>query len=203
MTAQVKVNEFLQAVKERRTVYGIGKASPISDARIEEIVSEAVKYAPSAFNSQSARIVVLFGDHHDKFWDITRNTLRKLVTGDFSQTDEKISGFQRGYATILFFEDQAVVKSLQSKFPRYKDNFPVWSQHSSGMLQYIIWTALEAEGLGANLQHYNPVIDNEVKQTWNIPEEWMLIAQMPFGEKLAEPGAKEFQPLETRVRFVK
>ena len=30
------------------------------------------------------------------------------------------------------------------------------------MLQLVVWTALEAEGLGATLQHYNPLIDDEV-----------------------------------------
>lgn len=203
MATEVKTNEFFTAIKNRRTIYGLSKESPISDSRIQEIVNEAVKYTPSAFNSQSARVVVLFGDHHNKLWDITKETLRKIVTGDFSSTEQRMSGFRSGYGTVLFFEDQKVIESLQNQFPLYKDNFPIWSHHSSGMLQFVIWTALEAEGLGANLQHYNPLIDDEVKKTWDIPQEWTLIAQMPFGKKTAEPGDKEFQPLETRVRFVK
>lgn len=203
MATEVQTDKFLAAVKNRRTIYGISGESSVSDSRIQEIVNEAVKYTPSAFNSQSARVVVLFGEHHIRLWNITKETLRKLVSGDFSKTEQRINGFRNGYGTILFFEDQTVVKSLQNQFPTYRDNFPVWSQQSSGMLQYVMWTALEAEGLGVNLQHYNPIIDDEVKQTWSIPQDWLLIAQMPFGKKVADPGEKDVQPLESRVRFIK
>ncbi len=61
--------------------------------KIKEIVEFAVKYTPSAFNSQTARLVVLFGEAHDKLWDITTETLRKVVgDGDFSGTQQK-NGF--------------------------------------------------------------------------------------------------------------
>ena len=52
-------------------------------------------------------------------------------------------------------------------------------------------------------QHYNPLIDDEVKTEWNVPANWKLIAQMPFGNPTAAPGEKEFQPLEERVKFHK
>lgn len=203
MATGVSTNQFLQAVENRRTVYGISKEVVVSDARIEEIVNEAVKNTPSAFNSQGARVVVLLGEEHNQLWDITTTILRRIVSGDFSQTEQKMNGFRNGYGTILFFEDQAVVQSLQNRFPLYKDNFPVWSQQSSGMLQYVVWTALAAEGLGVSLQHYNPLIDAEVKQKWSIPEEWKLIGQMPFGKPTAAPGDKVFQSIQSRVRIIK
>ena len=112
-----------------------------------------------------------------------------------------MDSFKAGYGTVLFFEDEAIVKSLQEQFALYADNFPIWSNQASGMHQLVVWTALEAEGLGASLQHYNPLIDDEVKKEWNIPENWKLIAQMPFGNPTASPGEKEFQPLEDRVKF--
>ncbi|NLD05714.1 MAG: nitroreductase, partial [Synergistaceae bacterium] len=71
---------------------------------------------------------------------------------------------------------------------------------SAGMHQFVIWTALSAEGLGASLQHYNPVIDNAVKKEWNIPEKWKLLAQMPFGKPVDKPEDKEVVPLEERVK---
>jgi predicted oxidoreductase (fatty acid repression mutant protein) len=49
------------AVLDRRTYYGISKESVVSDERIEEVINHAVKYTPSAFNSQSDKVVVLFG----------------------------------------------------------------------------------------------------------------------------------------------
>ncbi|KLA30666.1 MULTISPECIES: nitroreductase family protein [Bacillus cereus group] len=196
--------DFYTALKERRTYYGINKEVQVSDEKIKEIVEFAVKYTPSAFNSQTARVVVLFGEAHNKLWDITTETLRKVVgDGDFSGTQQKMDSFKSGYGTVLFFEDEAIVKSLQEKFAAYAENFPIWSHQASGMHQLVVWTGLEAEGLGASLQHYNPLIDDKVKSEWDIPANWKLIAQMPFGNPTAAPGEKEFQPLEERVKFHK
>ena len=194
-------NSFNQAVESRRTYYAIGKDSKVSKEEIKNVVEHSVKHVPSAFNSQSARAVVLFGDNHDKLWEIVRETLRKIVPAEaFASTDEKVNSFQNGFGTILYFEDQSVVQGLQEAFPLYKDNFPIWSLQSDGMLQFTVWTALEELGLGASLQHYNPLIDDEVRSTWGLPGSWKLLGQMPFGVPLADPGAKEFSPLDARVK---
>ncbi|MGG3890457.1 nitroreductase family protein [Metabacillus fastidiosus] len=198
------LTNFYEAIKKRRSYYGISSEAVVSDERILEVVNEAVKYTPSSFNSQSARVVVLLGENHSKLWNITTETLRKKVAAEnFESTEQKMNAFGSGYGTVLFFEDKEVIKSLQEQFPSYEANFPIWSQHSSGMLQYVIWTALEIEGFGASLQHYNPLIDEQVKKEWNIPASWDLIAQMPFGKPTAEPGEKEFKPLEERVKVFK
>lgn len=196
--------DFYTAIEERRSIYGISKEAVVSDERIKEVINHAVKHTPSSFNSQSARVVVVLNEQHDKLWNITKETLRNIVPADqFSSTEEKMNAFGSGYGTVLFFEDQEVIKSLQEQFALYKDNFPIWSQHSSGMLQYVIWTSLELEGFGATLQHYNPLIDDEVRKEWDIPSSWKLIAQMPFGKPTAPAGDKEFKPLEERVKFFK
>lgn len=193
---------FKQAVEDRRSYYAISKESTISDQELQGIIEHAVKYVPSSFNSQSSRVVLLLGNNHDKLWDITKETLRKIVPEEsFSSTEQKINSFKSGYGTVLFFEDQAVVEGLQKQFDLYKENFPIWSLQSSGMLQFTVWTALEAEGLGASLQHYNPLIDDQVKAEWKLPAEWKLLGQMPFGKPAAEPDAKEFAPLDSRVKI--
>ncbi|MGV2884010.1 MULTISPECIES: nitroreductase family protein [Paenibacillus] len=196
---------FFEALKNRRSYYGISKESTISDAKIQEIVEEAVKYTPTSFNSQTSRAVVLLGEQHDKLWNHTEEILREVVGNEeaFKSTAEKMAGFRSGYGTVLFFEDNNVIAQLQQNFASYADNFPIWANQSNGMLQLVIWTALEQEGLGASLQHYNPLIDEKVKQEWNIPENWRLIAQMPFGKPTATPGEKEFQPIEQRVKVHK
>lgn len=195
---------FLEAVEARRSVYAISKEAPISDDQIKEIVEAAVLHSPTSFNSQSSRAVVLLGEQHDKLWDITAETLRKIVPAEqFEGTAQKLSSFKAGYGSVLFFEDQAVVKNLQENFALYADNFPIWSNQSSGILQYVVWTAFSEAGLGASLQHYNPLIDDEVKETFGIPAEWKLIAQLPFGKTVTAPGPKEFQPIEERVKVLK
>ncbi|QQA18949.1 nitroreductase family protein (plasmid) [Bacillus cereus] len=196
--------DFYTAIEERRSIYAISKEQVVSDEKIQEVIHHTVKHTPSAFNSQSARVIVLLGEQHDKLWDITKETLRKIVPeNNFGSTEEKMNGFKSGYGTVLFFEDSKIVEELQEKFALYKDNFPKWSEQSSGMLQFAVWTSLEIEGFGATLQHYNPIIDDEVKKEWNVPESWKLIAQMPFGKPVAPAGEKEFQPLETRVKIYK
>lgn len=194
-------HNFNQVIERRRSYYAIDKASPISMEQIQTMVEHAVKYVPSPFNSQSGRVVILFGEQHDRLWEITREALRKVVPeASFAQTNEKIDAFQKGFGTILFFEDQEVIEGLQEQFALYKDNFPVWSNQSSGMLQFVIWSVLVDAGLGASLQHYNPLIDEQVKEEWKLPDKWKLIAQMPFGKPLAEPSDKEFSPLAGRVQ---
>ncbi|MGE7780077.1 nitroreductase family protein [Peribacillus sp. NPDC097264] len=194
--------DFWQAIEDRRSYYGISKEAVVPNSRIKEVIDHAVQYSPTAFNSQSARVVVLTGESHDQFWDITKETLRKIVDEkDFKQTEDKMLSFKNGYGTVLFYEDQSIVEHLQEQFKSYADKFPIWSNQSSGMLQFVVWTALEGEGFGASLQHYNPLIDEEVTKTWDLPRKWKLIAQMPFGKPTAEPGDKEIVPLDERVKY--
>lgn len=196
--------DFYEAIEKRRTFYGISKEAVVSDDRIKEVIEHAVKHTPSAFNSQSARIVLLLGDKHDKLWSITKEALRKIVPEDkFRSTEEKINSFANGYGTVLYFEDMSVVEDLQKQFALYKDNFPIWSQQSSGMHQFVIWTSLEIEGFGASLQHYNELIEEDVKKEWDIPNNWKLIAQMPFGKPVVNPDEKQYKPLEERIRIIK
>jgi predicted oxidoreductase (fatty acid repression mutant protein) len=195
---------FKEAIQSRRTYYGISDKSPITDEAIEDIVKHAVTHVPSAFNSQSTRVVLLLGDQHKRLWNIVMETLRQIVPATaFASTEDKVNGFAAGHGTVLYFEDDSVVKGLQDAFPSYAANFPVWSQQTSAMHQFAIWTMLEDAGLGVNVQHYNPLIDNEVRATWNIPATWRLIAEMPFGTPTEGPGEKTYAPLDERVKIYK
>lgn len=189
-----------KAIESRRTYYRISDKSPISNEEIKELIDFAVLNVPSAFNSQSTRVVLLLNENHKKLWDIVKDVLKKRISVEaFQATEAKIDGaFASGHGTVLFFEDEAVVEGLQKKFPSYSQHFPVWSQHTSAMHQFAIWTLLKEAGMGASLQHYNPLIDEEVIRTWKLNPRWKLVAQMPFGIPVSEPAAKEFQPLENR-----
>ena len=105
---------------------------------------------------------------------------------------------------ILFYEEPAALKKLQETYPLYADKFPQWSEHTSAMHQYMLWTALETEGFGANLQHYNPLPDQKVSEVWKLPAEWSLKAQLVFGQPAegAREGLPEKaqQPLEERMK---
>ncbi|WP_367105593.1 nitroreductase family protein [uncultured Psychrobacter sp.] len=189
-------------VEKRRSIYALGSNLPVSNDEIVKLVEHAVLHVPSAFNSQSARIVVLFGDDHKKLWDITEDKLRSIVNDEeqFAATKQKLDGFRAGAGTVMFFEDHSVVRDMQAAAPLYADKFPVWAHQTSAMHQYEIWTALASIDIGANLQHYNPIIDKEVASTWNIDEHWELNAQMVFGSIEQPAGDKEFKPVDERMK---
>lgn len=194
-----------EALKHRRSYYAIGNQTTLPDDAIEEILDFAALHIPSAFNSQSTRMVLLLKEHHQKLWQIVSDVLRQTVpAAAFSTTEAKIKkSFASGYGTVLFFEDRCEVENLQKAFPLYHEKFPLWSQQTSAMHQLAVWTLLEDAGFGASLQHYNPLIDEQVQQEWTLPACWELIAQMPFGLPLEPPGKKEFKPLCERVRVFK
>ena len=79
---------FAEALEHRRSYYSIGNVSPVLDEEVVHIVRTAVKNVPSAFNSQSTRIVLLLGDEHKKLWDIVKNTLKQRISPEaFVKTD--------------------------------------------------------------------------------------------------------------------
>lgn len=191
---------FIEVVKGRRSYYLLNKDAPISDDAIVQLVNDTVLNLPSFFNTQTARLVVLLKAEHELFWDMVGEVLKPIVPeADFPATEQKLGMFKAGYGTILFFEDPAPVKALQEAYPIYADHMPTWSEHTSAMHQFVLWAGLEAEGFGANLQHYNPVIDLKVQNHWKVPLEWKLRAQLVFGGKAGEAGEKTFKPLEDRV----
>ena len=192
--------QAIQTIAEqRRSVYALNKELPIAAAEVAKIVEHAVLHTPSSFNSQSTRVVVLFGAEHEKLWQFAEDALRALVPAEqFEATAQKMAMFKAAAGSVLFFEDQTVVEGLQAQFPSYAANFPIWAEHANAMHQYAIWTTLSAANIGANLQHYNPLIDNAVAKEWNIPATWTLRAQMVFGGIAAPAGEKAFNPLAER-----
>ncbi|KEY65934.1 hypothetical protein S7711_07739 [Stachybotrys chartarum IBT 7711] len=201
MAAKFNADTLIQLAKSRRTYYALNKELPVPTSRITDIVNELTLHTPSSFNSQSNRVLVLFGAEHDKLWDMTSDILKTIVPEEaWEPTAGRIAGFKAGAGTILFFDDQDVVNGMQAQFAAYADKFPGWASQSLGMQQILTWTALELEGLGANLQHYNPLIDQKVAETWKVPESWKLNAQLVFGGRAGEPGDKDFKPLEERVK---
>lgn len=196
---------FVDALANRRSYYAISPKSPISDREIENIVETVLTYVPSAFNSQSTRMVLLLGEHHLKLWEMVKDTLKKKMSAEaFVQTEAKIdNSFASGYGTILFFEEQEIVEYLQKSFPTYKENFPVWSHHTSAMHQLAAWVMLEDAGFGVSLQHYNPLIDEKVLEAWDLPQSWTLVAQMPFGLPTGEISEKEIDDLNKRMKVFK
>lgn len=187
------LSNFNQISAKRRSIYNIGKNIDIPDNQIFDVIKTAVKNSPSAFNSQSVRTIVLFNKKSDQVWNITENALAKLSKDPqtFNETKQKIASFRAGYGTILFLTDTSTVQKLENNFPSYADNFVDWSEQAIGGAQQAVWTALAELNIGANLQHYNPLIDNDIHQEFNLPTKWQLRAEMPFGSIEKPAGHKD------------
>ncbi len=198
-------SKLLEIEKNRRSIYALGKKISLSEDELIKLVSDIIKNAPSAFNSQTGKVLLLLNKNHEELWNIVENTLREVMgpDRDFTQTKAKMDMFKKAYGTILYFENNNKVKELQETFPSYADKFPQYSEHSSAILQILIWMGLAEQNIGANIQHYNPIIDEQVKRKWNIPDEFELVAQMPLGEILSPAGDKEYDDIKDRLKVVK
>ncbi|QPT40788.1 Nitroreductase family [Oligella ureolytica] len=192
---------FYELAKKRRSIYHLGKNIELSNDKLVKLIKDIVDQTPSSFHSQTSRVVILLGEEHDALWEITREKLRAIVGEEnFEGTDQKINSFKAAKGTVLFYEDKDVVSGLQKQFPLYADNFPIWSEHSTGLTQYAVWLALAEVDIGASLQHYNPIIDADVATRWDIPSNWVLRAQMPFGSIESPASEKNYLDEETRYR---
>ncbi|KAE8353399.1 Nitroreductase-like protein [Aspergillus coremiiformis] len=198
---------LLELVKSRRTYYGLKAESPISDNTIESIVQDSVLHVPSSFNTQTSRVVLLLKEEHQKVWDIAIKAMEGLVAAGQvpkemfeTQTKPKLEAFRAAYGTVLFFVDFDSLAPIKEKFAIYADKFDPFALESNAMSQYLVWTALESEGFGANLQHYSPLVDADIQKTWNLPATWKLDAQLVFGTPTSGPGDKEFAPIEDRFK---
>src|SRR5690606_21457683 len=108
---EIKSAAYLDAVRNRRTIHALGKDAGVSEERVTAMVKEAVLHAPSEFNSQHARAVVLFGDHHDRLWDLIREVLQeKLPPENLPRQMQRMDMFRGGMGTVLFYRDEQVIR---------------------------------------------------------------------------------------------
>jgi len=202
MNAQTVVD----LAKNRRTYYKLSADLPITKERVQEVVNELMLHCPTPYNAQATRVVILFGEEHKKLWQIVLEVMEPILAPKIGAEafTERFTGFKNSAATIMFFEDMEKIKGFQEMFAFIADKWPLWSTQADGMLQYALWTAFEAEGLGCNLQHYNPEINEKVAEAFNIPPHWKLNAQLVLGSNpdKSELPDKAFDPLEDRVRVL-
>ena len=196
------MNSFQEAVTGRRSIYKLGRNIPVLQSQIIAAVERMTEDVPSPLNMQSARVVVTMLDHHENVWHITKGALKsQLPPLKYAEVEKQIDGFEQAYGTILFFESSDMIKAMQDEMPEYAAVLPTAAMQANGMLQFAVWTALEDLGLGANLQHFNPIIDEDIKRIFALPDSWDLVAQLVFGEKLEDPQPVEKVPTGVRVKI--
>ena len=190
----MNINEL---IKDRRTIYAITKDIPVSDEEVVKLITDATELVPDAFNMKSQRVYIALGEKQDQLWDAIYDAFGGKVAR------EKIDSFKSGHGTVLYFYDIVILVSMQGQCPLDAANFPTWAQQSNGMLQFTVWAGLRNLGIGASLQHYNPIIDDAVKALFNVPDNYVLVAQMPFGGIAELPAEKEKEDISLRVTVAK
>lgn len=195
---------YIDLLKKRRSVYDLNHQICLSDNELEENIAQVLNESPTGFHMQSTKIVLLMNQEHEKLWDITTNILKEIVPSqNFSSTLKKMNQFKKAKGTILFFDDEAIIQKYQNEYSLYKDNFPVFAAHGMGILQGNMWNMLASYDIGANLQHYNPLIDEKVKEEWQIPSYYQLTAQMVFGGIESMNPAKDKIDIHARMSIYK
>ena len=195
---------YIDIIKQRRSVYDLHKHLPISENKLMRILEDVITESPTAFNMQSSHVIVLMDGQHERLWNIVTKTLKDIVpSNEFEPTQKKMDMFSNAKGTILFFENTQIIEQLKLDYPLYKDQFDNFALRGMGILQGNIWNALAEVEIGASLQHYNPLIDEAVKEEWDVPEHYQLSAQMVFGGigSIAEP--KEKVDVHTRINLYK
>lgn len=188
------------SLSRRRSIYALGHTRIVTDFCLEDTLKDCLKNCPTPFNSQSARLVLLLNKNHLDFWNLVLQKVTAAAPiGKKDSVKQKINSFAAAYGTILFFEDLSVLEQLQKDFPLYQKNMHDWTYEANGMLQYMIWQALAENEIGASLQHYNELIEDDVKKMLSLPDNWKILAQMPFGSIEKSPAEKTFLPLENRL----
>ena len=99
------MNHSVDLFKMRRSRYELSGKLAVSEEELEKLVGEVLLQMPSAFNMQSARMVILLGEKHHVLWKITHDALKAIVPADkFEPTAQKINAFNAAYGTILYLE---------------------------------------------------------------------------------------------------
>lgn len=196
--------EYNKLIETRRSNYALENKAVVKDEELIKELEKVIKNAPTAFNSQATHIIVALGKKHELVWDITHDTLEKIVPFErFKTTASKLQMFKNGYGTILVFKDEKKIADLKKAFPGFANRQDGWGEQNIGILVYALWLALYNLGYSGNIQHYDPLIDEKIKEEFKVPEDWKLETEMVFGKAKAEAGEKPFDDINTRIQVAK
>ncbi|MHA6252645.1 nitroreductase family protein [Oceanobacillus sp. CAU 1775] len=195
------MSTFVELVEKRRSIYALGTDSEYSKQDIENRIREVVKQVPTAFNSQTTRVVVLFDEANEKFWNHIYDVQKNVLEGEmWDMMSGIMTGAKNGIGTVLFFEDKDAVEKMPAQGVREE----AYKQNNNANAQYGVWLALAEMNLGASLQHFNvgyeQGFDKGTKEMFDLPESYEMLAQMPFGSIEQEVGEKEHIDTDIQVK---
>lgn len=190
------------SLNRRRSIYALGNTRSVPDTCLFDTLKDCLLNCPTPFNAQTARLVLLLNKYHTDFWNLVLAKVLDVAPANKKDgVRQKINSFAQGWGTILYFEDTDALAKLQKDFPLYQQNMRDWTLEANGILEYMIWQALAENEIGASLQHYNELIEDALKKWLELPDNWKIIAQMPFGSIEKAPAEKTFLPTESRLKI--
>lgn len=65
---------MINKLTARRSQYALGRNLSLDNEHLDRLIRDAIRLSPSAFNSQSSRAVILFGDQNQRLWDHVANS---------------------------------------------------------------------------------------------------------------------------------
>lgn len=177
------MSKLKDLMEKRRSAYVVGKDTDLTPEEITDAVTETALHVPTAFNAQSHRLAVVYGEVNDKVWDIIYDSAQSFVDPEQLKEMEAVyKNPKNGIGTILFFEDRDAV---EANIPANEERSQVYKLDGSANSQLTAWLTLTELGLGATLQHHNigyeHGFDKAFRELLDLPESYELVAEMPFG----------------------
>ncbi|MBG9979976.1 nitroreductase family protein [Facklamia sp. DSM 111018] len=200
------MSKFIDLASKRRSHYVVGKNVDYTVEEIADYIGKVALEVPTAFNSQTSRLVIVTGEANAKVWNIIHQTQKEVLPAEMY---EYFKGLFEGsennaFGTILFFEDREAIKA---NIPTNEERQEIYKEQNAANTQYATWLALTELDLGATLQHFNvgykQGFDRSLREALNLPESWELNAQMPFGSIEAEANPKDKMPVDEKVLVIK
>jgi nitroreductase len=190
----------MDVIEKRRSNYDLGNNLEISKKDLINLLRKIVYYAPSPFNIQSSKIVLLNKKSHHLLWTtVVEEFLKKNNNGDLLDSDKaRIKREEKAYGTILFYKDEQIIENFKKDLEDYeKNNLDEWCTQESAMLQMNIWNELRLRNIGAHIVHFDN-IDEEVSVAFDIDKKYKLVAMIVFGNINQEAAVKPKKDIDKR-----
>ena len=190
----------MDVIDKRRSNYDLGNNLEISKKDLINLLRKIIYYAPSPFNVQSSKIVLLNKKSHHLLWTtVVEEFLKKNNNGDLLDSDKaRIKREDKAYGTILFYKDERVIEEFKEKLDAYEQkSLDSWCIEESAMLQMNIWNELRLRNIGAHIVHFDD-IDEEVSVAFDIDKNYKLVAMMVFGNIIQEAAVKPKKDIDKR-----
>ncbi len=172
--------ELLEAIRTRRTIRQF-QSRPVPRAELEAIL-EAASWAPSGFNRQNWRFIVLAGEEK-------RRLLAEARIGFIQRLGEVQQRPAPSVAALTqaFFEYAEVAPVLVAVYSDVPLSQDVEAGLSVAAAVQNLLLAAHARGLGTCWNTRGLYVADAIRRFLNVPESWDLIALIPMGYPAESP----------------